>query len=87
VKVGLHQRPAHDLDAVVEARDREVVRDVLVPVEIAVHAGRRPDRQHEGRQRLVGGGLGLHPELERGLADERVVRERQPLLDLQEHPR
>ena len=30
-------------------------------------------------------GLRLHPQLDEGLADERVVVEGQPVLDLEEH--
>src|SRR5262249_56337841 len=64
---------------------REVVREVVVPVAIAVHAGRRADRQLERRDGLLRRRLRLHAELEERLADEGVVLEREAVLDLQVH--
>src|SRR5439155_1788697 len=70
---------------VLEFRDREGVREVVVPVAIAVNAGRRADRQLERGARLLRRRLGLHAELEERLADEGVVLEREAVLYLSVH--
>ena len=84
-RTGLDQRARRHRDPVVEFRDREVMGEVVVPVAVAVHAGRRADRQLERRDGLLGRRLRLHVELEERLADERVVLERQAVLDLKMH--
>src|SRR4029453_7470848 len=83
--VRLHQRARRHCDAVVEFRDREVVREVVVPVAVAVDAGRRTDRELEGRDGLLGRRLGLDAQLQERLADERVVLEREAVLDPEVH--
>src|SRR2546423_8045037 len=79
------ERAAPDLDAVVEARDCEVVGDVVVPVHVAVHARRRAHREHERAHRLIRGGLGLHAQLHERLADVGVVLEGKAVLDVEQH--
>src|SRR6516162_4499651 len=82
---GLDQRARRHGDAIVELGDREVMGEVVVPVPVAMHAGRGTDRELERRHRLLRRGLGLHAELEERLADERVVLEREAMLDLKMH--
>jgi hypothetical protein len=84
-RVGADQRAARHLDPVVEARDGEVMGDVVVPVEVSVHAGGRAHRQHERRHRLITRRLGLHAQLHERLADVGVVVEREAVLDLEQH--
>src|SRR5215475_8230485 len=83
--LGRDERAGADLDAVVEVHDREVVDYVAVPVAVTRDLRRRANSQHEGRERLVRRRLRLHPELEKRLADERVIAEGQRVLDLEEH--
>src|SRR5262249_18070990 len=73
------------LDAVVKLGDGEMVRDVVVPVDVAVNACARPDCEAESEHGLRGRGLGLHAQLEERLADVAVVGEREGVLDLQPH--
>src|SRR6185369_6987277 len=80
-----YHRAARRLDPIVEARDREVVGDVAVPVQVPLHAGGRPDREDERVDRLVTRGLRVHPQLHEGLADVGVVVERQAMLDVEQH--
>src|SRR5262249_60831188 len=69
----------------VEARDREVVGDVVVPTLVAMHAGRRTHRQLERVDGLIAGRLGLQPQLHERLADVGVVLEGEAVLDVEEH--
>jgi hypothetical protein len=59
--------------------------EVVVPVAIARQRGGRAHREHEGVDGLVRRGLGLHAQLDEGLAHEHVVVEGDPVLDLEEH--
>src|SRR5262249_25975268 len=81
----LHQRARRHRDAVVEFRDREVMREVVVPVAVTVDAGRRTDRELEGRDGLLRRRLGLDAQLQERLADEGVVLEREAVLDPEVH--
>ncbi len=84
-RVRLHERAGDHLDPVVELRDREVMREVVVPVAIPEHARRRPHRQLEGGDGLARGRLGLDAQFEKRLADVGVVLEGEAVLDLEEH--
>src|SRR4029434_8708103 len=56
-----------------------------LPVTVAVDAGRGTDRELEGRHDLLRRRLGLDAELQERVADERVVLEREAVLDPQVH--
>jgi hypothetical protein len=83
--MGGDERASRHRDPVVEGRDGEVVHEVVVPVAVARQRGGRAHREDERVRGLVRRGLGLHAELDEGLADEGVVVEGEAVLDLEEH--